>query len=283
MTVYSYFDYIWPGFPSESTLQKTLQKPSSWESHLERVVDSVAEEPLRSHTPELDLRVAFLQQAPLFRGLTPAQCYEAARRARDRRFTRKQLLFREGEPADDGSLLGTGRVKITQLAAGGQEVIQRLVGPGEVIGGVGLPPGGGYPVTAEALEVSHALFWDRPNLDRLFDRYPLLYRNALRIVAERLRNLEERFRELATEKVPQRLGCTLLRLVGQIGRPSEGGVLVSLSREELAQMTGTTLFTVSRLLCQWESQGVVRTRREAIVVDHTSKLIAIARGAESLP
>jgi CRP-like cAMP-binding protein len=76
---------------------------------------------------------------------------------------------------------------------------------------------------------------------------PVLQRNALRIVSERLRNLEQRYRELATERVGQRLARAILRLVGQIGRPSEGRVLVSLTRDESAQPTGTTQFTVSRL------------------------------------
>ena len=96
----------------------------------------------------------------------------------------------------------------------------------------------------------------------------------MRIVVQRLLNAEERCREIATEKVPQRLSRTLCRLVGQVGRPSEGGVLVALTREELAQMTGTTLFTVSRLFSQWEEQGVIRPRREGVLIDDAAGLDA---------
>ena len=87
---------------------------------------------------------------------------------------------------------------------------------------------------------------------------------------------EEHARELATEKVAQRLSRTLVRLVGQVGRPSEGSVIVSLTREELAQMTGTTLFTVSRIFSAWESEGVIRPRREGVLIDDSAGLVRIA-------
>jgi CRP-like cAMP-binding protein len=90
--------------------------------------------------------------------------------------------------------------------------------------------------------------------------------------------LEERYRELATERVPPRLARALVRLVGHVGRPCEAGVRVALTREELAQMVGTTLFTVSRLLSQWESNGLVLGRREAVVVRDLSGLADFADG-----
>lgn len=85
-------------------------------------------------------------------------------------------------------------------------------------------------------------------------------------MADRLQQLEERFRELATEQVAPRLARMLVRLLQHVGRPMESAVRVDLSRDELAQMTGTTLFTVSRLLSQWEERGIVRTTRGAVMV-----------------
>ncbi|HET7291504.1 MAG TPA: Crp/Fnr family transcriptional regulator [Vicinamibacteria bacterium] len=235
------------------------------------------EEALRAaRYPDLVLRFALIEQAPLFRGVARAELSLLAERARDRRVRRGQTLFQEGEPAGEIGVLGTGRVKLTQLSASGEEIILRLVGAGELLGGLGVPRGGASTTTAQAMEASHALLWERRGFEEVMERIPALHRNALRIMAERLRSLEDRYREVATERVPQRLAHALLRLIGQIGRPDSGGVLVALSREELAQMTGTTLFSVSRLLSQWESQGMVRARREAVIVDDTRALIAVA-------
>jgi len=228
----------------------------------------------------LDFRRHFVEQVTLFRGL-PADVYaELVGHMRERRVARRQRLFAEGDPAADVLVLCTGRVKLTQLASNGLQVILRLAGPGEVLGGLGAGSGGRHPATAEALEPSHALVWDRRALDGLTERHPVLVRNAFRIVSERMRALEQRHLELATENVPRRLAHALLRLVAQVGRPFEGGALVSLSRQELAEMTGTTLFTVSRILGDWELRGLVRPRREGVVVDDTQGLVAVAEGAE---
>jgi CRP-like cAMP-binding protein len=234
---------------------------------------------LAQSDPDLEFKRVLVGQAPLFRGLSADQRLEIASLARDRELRRREILSREGEAAEETSLLGTGRLKVTQLAASGHEVLLRLIGPGEVCGGLGVPVGGIFPTSAEALETSHVLSWEQRALTGLFDRFPVLGRNALRIQSERLRTLEERYRELATERVPPRLARALVRLVGHVGRPCDDGVRVALSREELAQMVGTTLFTVSRLLSAWESRGLVLGRREAVVVRDLSGLAAFADAA----
>lgn len=224
-------------------------------------------------------RLDSLPPAPLFKGLSPPELAELAASARESRVVRKQPLFREGEPAREVSLLCAGRAKITQLTASGDVVILRLAGPGEVVGGLGLAPGALHPATPEALEPCDVLSWDARVFEGFTSRFPALQRNSLRILAERVRDLEERYRELATENVAPRLARTLLRLLGQIGRPHGGAVLIGLSREELGQMTGTTLFTVSRLLSQWESQGFLKAIREAVVVGDPRGLVGVAEGA----
>ena len=221
-------------------------------------------------------RLALIEQAPLFRGASNEDRKELAARAREWRAARKEVILTEGQPAKESFLLSAGRVKLTQLSVEGEEFIVRLVAPGEHFGGLGLPPGSPHTETAESLEASDGLFWERSTLEALMEGSPVVQRNAMRIVAQRLRVAEERCREIATEKVAQRLSRTLCRLVGQVGRPSEGGVLVALTREELAQMTGTTLFTVSRLFSQWEGRGVIRPRREGVLVDDAAGLVRIA-------
>lgn len=225
---------------------------------------------------EAGRRMAAIDSAPLFRGATHAEKVQLLARARERRAARKEFFFQEGRPAAEAMLLCSGRVKLTQLSADGQEFISRLAGPGEQLDCLGQLPGGAHPSTAEALEESVALVWDRRHLEDVIEASAVLRRNALRIVTRRLLYAEQNACELATERVAQRLSRTLVRLVGQVGRPSEGSVLVALTREELAQMTGTTLFTVSRTFSQWETAGVIRPRREGVLVDDPAGLVRIA-------
>jgi CRP/FNR family transcriptional regulator, nitrogen oxide reductase regulator len=224
-------------------------------------------------------RIVSLPPAPLFKGLGQNELAELAASAREWRVSQKQPLFNEGEPTRELSLLSAGRAKITQLSAGGDVVILRLAVTGEVVGGLGLTPGAPHPATPVALEPCDILSWEMRAFGALAERFPALHLNALRILAERVRDIEERYLELATETVAPRLARTLLRLLGQVGRPYGGGALISLSREELAQMTGTTLFTVSRLLSQWEARGFLKAGRESVIVGDPRGLVGVAEEA----
>ena len=170
------------------------------------------------------------------------------RLARDRRVARRESFFLQGDPATDVFVLCAGRLKATQLASAGEQVILRLVGPGEAFGALEVGAGGQYPSGAEALEASHALLWDRTAFDAIAERNPIILRNVVRILSERMRSLEQSCRELATVRAAVRVASALVRLAGQIGRPVDGGALVALGREDLAQLTGCTPFTVSRFL-----------------------------------
>jgi CRP-like cAMP-binding protein len=226
----------------------------------------------------IDFRLDFVERAPLFKGLARAECEELTRLTRERRVVRKECFFLQGDPAEDVMLLCSGRVKMSQVGADGDRMILRLAGPGEAFGSLDVAPGATYPASAEALESSHALLWDRRALDGFVERHPVLLRNVIRIVAERMRSLEQRCYELSSQRVPQRVAGTLLRLLGQVGRSADGGVLIGLSREELAEMTGTTLFSVSRLLGEWEAQRLVKPRREGVIVTDAHRLAAVADG-----
>jgi CRP-like cAMP-binding protein len=168
-------------------------------------------------------------------------------------------------------------VKITQLGPAGDEVIVWLKGPGEVIGGPGQTPGATNECGAESIEPCHIVYWDARVLKVLSDRSSVLQHNAVINLAECLDGLQARFCELATEKVALRLARTLARLhESAVQTPGDEG-RISLSREELAQMTGTTLFAVSRLLSEWTQLGIIDARREAILVHDTLRLIDFAR------
>ena len=163
-------------------------------------------------------------------------------------------------------LIRTGAVKVTQISANGNEVILWMYGKGNLLGVLSEPTAGCHPSTARAMEATTALVWDCATLQSLAETCPRIRQNLSQILMNRLHELEERFREVATEKVPRRLALALLRLSKHVGKTVHEGIEVSLSREELAQMTGTTLFTISRILSQWSRENVVTSRRESVLV-----------------
>jgi CRP-like cAMP-binding protein len=109
--------------------------------------------------------------------------------------------------------------------------------------------------------------------------------NGLRMVAGRFRDLQRRYQELATERVERRVARTLLRLTRQAGKGVPEGVLLDLplSRQDLGDLTGTTLYTVSRILSRWEQDGLITTGRERVIVCKPHGLVAIAEDLPSTP
>jgi CRP-like cAMP-binding protein len=127
------------------------------------------------------------------------------------------------------------------------------------------------------LQPSSALVWETQRFDAFLERLPILRRNMTLLLERHLNELEIRFREVSTERVAPRLSSLLVRLLGQVGRRAESHMEIALSRRELAQLTGTTLFTVSRLLCRWETQGIVSARRETVLVHNVPRLQELSR------
>ena len=232
--------------------------------------------PVSSRVLPLNARVSCIQQINLFRGLTLAECAEVASIAQERQFPDRQTIFREGDSVRFVLVLISGRVKLTQLSRFGTEVIFSVGGTGEVLGGLGLTPNSAHRLTAQTLGRCHVLSWDVRAFLSLEERIPAVRRNAVGILSERLRRLEERFLELATEQVAPRLARMLFRLLEQ-GNHGSHPSRIDLSHEELAQMTGTTLFTVSRLLCEWEQRGIVQTLRKAVMIRDPQKLIDLSQ------
>jgi CRP/FNR family transcriptional regulator, nitrogen oxide reductase regulator len=222
-----------------------------------------------------------VERPTLFAGILPGDYTKIAAGARVKEFTRGEMLYIEGDTVRQVLLLTSGFAKMTKLGMSGTEVLLRFCVPGDALGAAGLFSCGKHCTTAQAFRLCRALVWDAPAFKALVERFPVLHQNMARILSEDLLELEERFHEVATERVGPRVARQLVRLQEKIGRAVNGAIEIGLSREELAQMTGTTLFTVSRLLSAWEARGIVKARREAVTICDVQSVRAIGRGDES--
>ena len=224
----------------------------------------------------LGAKEAFIQRLRLFEGVSPADCRTIISCAQEKRFWRRQTVFFIGDPIEHVFLLLSGCVKITQQNASGDEVILRLAGSGEVVGTLRLWSDCKHGSTAQVVQTCAALVWDAATFDNLLQRFAPFGRNTFYALEECLEEMEQRFRELSTENVASRVSSELIRLSKHLTCDANGHLEICLSRMELAQLTGTTLFTVSRLLCRWQALGIVRLGREAVRVHD---LAALARSA----
>jgi len=187
-------------------------------------------------------------------------------------------LFREGEPAARSYLVLKGRFKLSKLHEDGKEAIVRYINPGEMTAAISVFKGKSYPVTAQAVGPAEAVGWNRKTMLELMTAHPQIAVNLLGMVVERLDDIQRRYLELQTERVEQRIARALLRIMQQSGRRTDAGILIDLrlSRQDLADYTGTTLYTVSRALSSWEKKGWVRSGRERIIVADPHALVSFA-------
>ena len=221
---------------------------------------------LPSVNPILGEHLVLMCASALFTGLTQRDCAEIVSCGRARTYARNELLYTQGQPAQNLILLQSGSVKHTQLSAAGNEALIWMSGSGDALNVQTETTSCGHSCSARAMEQCKALVWEYTRLQAILVQFPQIRKNINEILAGRLQELEERFREVATEKVAQRLALALLRLLKQVGKRSIEGIEISLSREELSQMTGTTLFTISRVLSRWAEQGFVVPRRQAVLI-----------------
>ena len=238
-------------------------------------------EPVRPAVPggnEVSRREALVRHFPLFSDIPGTECREILSAAHEKHFARRETLFLEGDPVRQVILLTSGTAKVVQFGQNGTEVILALRGPGDVVGTTGLRSENRHCAMAQTLTPATALVWDATVFEAISRRYLTLATNITYILCQQLHELEQRFQEISTEKVSVRLSHQLVRLLKQIGRRVQGGIEIRLSREELAQLTGTTLFTVSRLLSDWDHRGFVSTRREAVSVLNPQALVDLSKG-----
>lgn len=231
-------------------------------------------------TPGPDISI--LRRMELFAALSDAALKDVLQNGRTRRLPKGTAAFRQGDPGATCHSLIHGRVKIAQTRPDGGQLVLRYIGPGEMFGTVAALMGQPFPADALAVVDSVEIYWSVETMRELMRRHPDIAIHATSAVGERVRDLQGRLGEMSAARVEQRIARALVRLVRQAGRRTEDGVEIDfpITRQELAEMTGTTLHTVSRTLSAWEDEGLVESHRRRILVRRPHGLVAIA---EDLP
>lgn len=225
---------------------------------------------------------SLIRDLDLFRSLSDTDLDALLATARIQRVAEGGTVFEQGAIADAFFLLLHGRLKAVQTTADGQQVVVRHVNPGDLFGIAMAMRRPDYPASAVAVTDSLVLAWGAADWNGFVGRNPAVALNALETVGERLQDAHTRIRELSTEEVERRIAHAVLRLIGQAGRKTDEGILIDfpITRQELAEMTGSTLHTVSRTLSAWEDQGLVKNGRRRITVcaPHRLRLLADGKG-----
>lgn len=229
---------------------------------------------------KVDRRI--LKSLPLFDRMTDADLDMMLEHATPRRVSQGDAVFEQGAAARSFFLLLHGRLKVTQVTQDGQQIIVRMVHPGDLFGFAMALQRTDYPGTAIAAAESLVLGWPTEMWSRFVEQNPRLAVTAMQTIGQRLEEAHTRIREMSTEEVERRVAHAVLRLSKQAGKPtSDAGIRIDfpISRQDIAEMTGTTLHTVSRILSAWESKGIVEGGRQKLTVRDPQRLLALAEGS----
>jgi len=209
-----------------------------------------------------------LRGSDMFAGLSAEALEDVVASGSVRRLAAGTRIFAQGDPGVSGHSLLEGRVKIVQTRADGGQSVLRFIGPGEMYGTVAALMNQPFPADAVAVVESVEIWWSLPTLRQLMRRHPEIGLRSTAAAGQRLMDLQGRIGELTGERVEQRIARALLRLMQKAGRKTEAGVEIDfpITRQDLAEMTGSTLHTVSRTLAALDQRGVTGSARRRIVV-----------------
>jgi CRP-like cAMP-binding protein len=218
-----------------------------------------------------------LRVTPIFSRLAPADRQTIAEVAHVQEFARGDTIFEQDSPSAFYAIT-SGRVKIFKMMPSGKDVILEVFGPGDPLGAVAAYMDRPFPASAAAIEDTVCVIIPRAAFFRLLETQPSLVRGLLLGLTTRLVELTNRLAELTGGRIEPRFARLFVKLATQMGRPDRGGTFIplALSRQELADLTGTTIETCIRIMSRWNKDAVVRTEKDGFVVLDQEELDKIA-------
>jgi CRP-like cAMP-binding protein len=232
----------------------------------------------RRPKPQVRLDESLLTHLPPFSQLDPGHIRAILDQASARRYDIGSAIFEEGHEAERFFMLLDGYIRVVRISPQGEQVIALHIPSGQLFGIARALGRDTYPATAITAAESLALSWPTRLWDQFVADYPGFATETYKTVGNRIGEMNTRIMEMATLQVEQRVAHALLRLINQTGRKVAGGIEIDfpITRQDLSEMTGTTLHTVSRMLSAWEKQGLVSSQRKRITVCDPHQLVLIS-------
>jgi CRP/FNR family transcriptional regulator, nitrogen oxide reductase regulator len=227
-------------------------------------------------TSEITVRVNEL--APRFlEGLAPSDLAVVLEAATLRRFQAHTILASEGHVADKMFLILEGRARTFTTTRKGEKVLLLRIPAGDGSGGRALlvrPTE--YLVSTETTTDCYALVWNRSAILALTKQYPVLLENGLMIASDYLASYRDMHVALSHHTASQRVAEVLGKLSQDLGRRGFEGTVINVSNEDLANEANVTIFTVSRLLSEWQKKGLLVKSRGKVVIPLPEELVRSA-------
>jgi len=217
-------------------------------------------------------KIEVLQQSLIFSSLNKEQLAELAGIAIEHSFMPGESIFLEEDAPDRFYIVQEGKVKVLKHSSLGKEFIIAFFSPGEMFGEVAVFEDRPYPASAQAVVETKVLGINSRDFLAFLASHPTIALRIIGILGGRLRDAQNRLRDLAGERVEQRLSTILLMLASKFGST------LPFTRQEIADMAGTTTETAIRVLSRLKDGGIVRSARGKIIILDETKLRLLSEG-----
>ena len=226
-----------------------------------------------------DRILSAVRSVPVFRGLGDEDQRRLAALATLKDYNRGDYVWREGEAAEHLTLIVRGRVKVVRHSDGG-DVILEIFGEGEPVGAIAVYNYMPYPASAVCLEPVTLLLLPRRDYFELLDRHPDFARAIIRELTKLVVSLARRLEEMRGQRVEARIAQLFLTLAERMGRQTKPGIEIPihLSRQEVADLVGTTVESAIRVLSRWGREKILVTGEKRFVIPSRDRLLQIAEG-----
>ncbi|MFQ6121819.1 MAG: Crp/Fnr family transcriptional regulator [Dehalococcoidales bacterium] len=217
-------------------------------------------------------RAEILKHSLIFSSLNENELAELSKLAIKRSFKPDEFVFWEGDAPDYFYVVVEGKIKILKYSSSGKEFIIAFFGSGEMFGEVAVFEGKPYPASAQAVADTKVLAIKKEDFLSFLATRPQVALSIINVLGGRLRVAQSRLKDLAGERVEQRLAMTLLMLSSKLG------TTLPFTRQEIANMAGTTTETVIRVTSQLKERGIIRSARGKIIILDETKLRLLSEG-----
>lgn len=187
-------------------------------------------------------------------------------------FKKNEYIFHEGDPPDWFYIVASGEVKVIKHTMGGKDIILEIITPGEIFGGVAVLDKKPFPATTKALEPVTVIRIRRGTLMKIMDDYPILKMQLVTYFSDKLRDAHEMLKNISTERVEKRVTALLIKLSEKTGIVEDEFIKINipLTRQDIAEMVGTTVESCIRVTSKLQKLGMVKTANGRMLIQKNS-------------
>ncbi len=215
-----------------------------------------------------------IRKVSIFKTLTPVDAREITKYLLSGKFRKKETIFAEGDSSEWLYIVKKGKVKITKLSQDGKEIILEVLQPDDFFGGIAVVRGFPYPANAVAMEDTEVIKLSRRHLMTIMDRFPTLLHSMAANIGDRIKDSHETLKSIALEKVESRIASLLIKLSDKAGEQVPEGIMITmkLTKQDIAEMVGTTVETSIRTMSKLTKTGLVVSKAGRIVIKDLAQL-----------